>query len=184
MHLDVCNWLCAGRFGLGWAHDAISFACHMFMHSHAYVLSFHYILIYLNSLGLFWLSFSPFLSLLFTLVCEWHQKVSLLRPRTLFILGHRLLLILSPLLFGFMIRMPERTSCRTSLDKAFIQNTESSCQTSPTLTYPLSFTVGVRSHCVTSRSPVLQCWSRSSTPTCIDWILLYLIFILAFEVRA
>ena len=30
--LDVCNWLCAGKFGLGRAHDAISFACHMFMH--------------------------------------------------------------------------------------------------------------------------------------------------------
>ena len=30
--LDVCNWLWAGRIGLGWAHNAISFACHMFMH--------------------------------------------------------------------------------------------------------------------------------------------------------
>ena len=30
--LDVCNWLCVGRFGLGWAHNAISFVCHMFMH--------------------------------------------------------------------------------------------------------------------------------------------------------
>ena len=30
--LDMCNWLCVSRIGLGWAHDAISFACHMFMH--------------------------------------------------------------------------------------------------------------------------------------------------------
>ena len=57
--------LCADRFGLGWAHDEFIFACHMFMHSHAYVPSILYILIYL----LFWyfsdylplfLSFSPF----------------------------------------------------------------------------------------------------------------------------
>ena len=27
---DFC--LCADRFGLGWAHDAICFACHMFIH--------------------------------------------------------------------------------------------------------------------------------------------------------
>ena len=26
------NWLCAGRIGLGWAHDAFYIACHMFMH--------------------------------------------------------------------------------------------------------------------------------------------------------
>ena len=63
MHLDVCNWLCTDRFGLGWAHDAIFFACHMFMHSNAYILYFHYILIYSNCLGLFWLFFSPSLSL-------------------------------------------------------------------------------------------------------------------------
>ena len=39
-------------------------------------------------------------------------------------------------------------------------------QTSPTLTFPLSFTVGNGSHCVTSRSHVLSCLSRSFTPTC------------------
>ena len=35
--------LCAGRFGLGRAHDAFIFACHMFMHFHAYVPSSFYI---------------------------------------------------------------------------------------------------------------------------------------------
>ena len=40
--LDVYNWLCAGKIGLSWAHDAISFACHMFMHPHAYVLLCQY----------------------------------------------------------------------------------------------------------------------------------------------
>ena len=63
--LDVYNWLCAGRIGLGWAHDAISFAYHMFMHPHAYVLLFSLYLLYLNCLELFWLSLSsPSLSCL------------------------------------------------------------------------------------------------------------------------
>ena len=38
--------LCAGRFGLGWAHDVFKFVCHMFMHFHAYVPSIFYILLY------------------------------------------------------------------------------------------------------------------------------------------
>ena len=54
---------------------------------------------------------------------------------------------------------------RTSLDEAFIRNAKSFCRTLSTLTFPLSFTVGDGSHCVTSRSPVLSCLSRSSTPT-------------------
>ena len=52
------------------------------------------------------------------------------------------------------------------LDTAFIQNAKSFWQTSPTLTYSMSFIVGVGSHCVTSRSHVLSCLSRSFTPTC------------------
>ena len=54
----------------------------------------------------------------------------------------------------------------------------------PTLTFPLSFTVGDRSHCVTSRSHALSCLSRSSTPTCTGLIVQYLSFSLTFEVRA
>ena len=122
--------------------------------SHAYVLSFQYIFIYLNCFRTFLsVSFSPPLSLVYV-SASWHQNVSLLRPRTLFVPGHPLRLILLLLLFGSVIRMPERTSRRTSLDEAFIQNAKSFCQTSPTPTYPLSFTVGVGSHCVTSRSPI------------------------------
>ena len=34
--------LCADRFGLGWAHDAFSFACHMFMHFPCIHTSFQY----------------------------------------------------------------------------------------------------------------------------------------------
>ena len=69
MHLDVCNWLCTGRIGLGWAHDTFYIACHMFMHSHAYVLSLQYILIYLNCFWDFSDCLSLSLSLLFALIC-------------------------------------------------------------------------------------------------------------------
>ena len=69
------------------------------------------------------------------------------------------------------------------LDEAFIRNAKSFCQTSPTLTYPLSFTIGIGSHCVTSRSLVHPCLFRSSTPTCMDLIIQYLSLLLAFEVR-
>ena len=115
-------------------------------------------------------------------LCDW-VSLLLIRPRTLFIPGHRLLLILPLLLFSSMIRMPERTSRRNFLKEVFIRNAELFCRTSPTLTYPLSFTVGVESHCVTSRSPVHLCWFRSFTPTCMDLILQYLPFILAFDVH-
>ena len=139
-----------------------SFACHMFMHSHAYVLFFQYILIYLNYYETFLsVSFSLPHSLVYVNV-SWHQNVNLLRPGTLFVPGHFLLLLIPPpLLFGSMMNMPERTSRRTFLDEAFIRNAKSFCRTSPTLTYPLSFTVGVGSHCVTSRSLVHPCLFRS-----------------------
>ena len=114
---------------------------------------------------------------------QWHRNIDLLRPGTVFVLGHRLLLILPPLLFDSVMRMPERTSWRTFLDEVFIQNAESFCQILPTLTYPMSFTIGVGSHCVTSRSHVLLCKSKSFTPTCMDLILQYLPFILAFDVH-
>ena len=53
-----------------------------------------------------------------------------------------------------------------------------------TLTFPLSFIVGNGSHCVTSRSLVLSCLSRSFTPTCMRLIVQYLFSSLAFEVHA
>ena len=55
---------------------------------------------------------------------------------------------------------------RTFLDETFIQNAKSFCRTLSTSTFPLSFTVGDGSHCVTSQLPVLLCLSRSFTPTC------------------
>ena len=119
------------------------------------------------------------------LVRRWHRNVNLLRPRTLCVLGPLLhLLILLLLLFGSLMRMPERNYRRTFLDAVFIWNVESFWWTSSTLTYPMSFIVEVGSHYVTSRSLILPCWSRSFTPTCMELILQYLSFILTFEVRA
>ena len=147
----MLNCLCTSRFRLGWACDAFYFAHHILMHFHAYVPYIQYIFVYLNCLLLFWLSLSsPSLSLSFTLMRQWHRNVNLPRPETLFVPGHRLLLILPLLLFGSVMRMPERTSRKTFLDEVFIRNAESFWWTSPTLTYLMSFTVGVGSHCVTS----------------------------------
>ena len=112
-----------------------------------------------------------------------HPNTSLLRLRTLFVSGHPLLLIIHFFLSDSVMRRPNRTSLRTSLDEALIRNAKSFCRTSPTLTYPLSFTVGVGSHCVMSWSLVHPCLSRTFTPTCMDLIIQYLFLLLAFEVR-
>ena len=154
------------------------------MHPHAYVLFFQYIYYIWNVLGIFWLSLSLLLSSVCVSLCLWHLNASLLCPKTLFVLGHPLRLILLLLISNSVIRMHERTSWRTFLDEVFIWNAKSFWWTSSTLTYPLSFTVGVGSHYVTSQSLFLPCWSKSFTSTCMELILQYLFFLLTFEVRA
>ena len=66
--------LCAGRIGLGWAHDAISFACDMFMHFPCIHSPLSNILVIWTILEIFWLSpsFPPFV--LFTLVVSMAPK--------------------------------------------------------------------------------------------------------------
>ena len=60
MHLNVCNWLCADRIGLGIAHDAFYIACHMFMHFPCIRSFFSIYLLYLNCVGTFLIvSLSP-----------------------------------------------------------------------------------------------------------------------------
>ena len=44
----MLNYLCAGKFGLDWAHNDITIARHMLMHLHAYVPYIQSISIYLN----------------------------------------------------------------------------------------------------------------------------------------
>ena len=92
--------------------------------------------------------------------------VSPLQLGTLFVPVPLHLLILLLFLFGSVMMMPTRHSQRTFLDAAFILNAKSFWRTSLTPTFPLSFIVGNGSHCVTSRSHVLSCLSRSFTPTC------------------
>ena len=65
---DMCNWLCAGRIGLGWAHNAISFAYHMFMHSPCICTLFSIYLLYLNCFGTFLIVSLSLTLFLFTLV--------------------------------------------------------------------------------------------------------------------
>ena len=150
--------------GLDWAKPMMQFTLHVTcscipMHMFFLFTIFRYIWTALDFFNCLFLplSLSLSLSLLFTLVRQWHQNISLLRSETFFILGHRLLLIQSFLLFDSKMRMPKKTSRRTFLDEVFIQNAKSFFRTSPTLTYPLSFIVMVGSHYVMSRSPVHPC---------------------------
>ena len=121
-----------------------------FMHTYLQVL----ILLYIVLLVLFCMSLFLPLSF-FWLVASWHLNENPLRPRTLFVLGHLLPLTLLHLTFGSVMRRLLRISLRTFLDKAFIRNAKSSYQIFLILTYPLSSTVGVRSHCVVPRSLAL-----------------------------
>ena len=173
----------AGRFGLGWAHDAFNVACHMFMHFSCIHTNFCFYHLILSYLVLFCMSLSLFLSL----VALWHLNENLLCPKTLFVLGHLLLLpplILLFLMSGFVMIKPVRTFQRTSHDEAFIQNAKSFYRIFLILTFPLSSTIGVGSHCVASRSLVPPWSYRSFTPIYIDSIIQYLILSLVFEVHA
>ena len=142
--------------------DLAEFMMHLYLHvtcscifMHTYLqVSIFFILYLLGAFLTFFLSLSLSLSLSFTLVTSWHLHVNPLCPGTLFVPRHLLLLrlFLTPLhlAYGSVIRRPNQTSRRTFHDVAFIRNVKSFCQISLTLTYPLSSTVGVRSHYVAS----------------------------------
>ena len=126
----------------------------MFMHLSCIHTNIFSILLILNCLVLFCLSLS--LSF-FRLVALWHLNGSLLRLGTLFTPGHLLLLpllIILHLTSSSVMIKPVRTFQRTFLDVAFIQNAKSSFQIFSILTFPLSSTVGVGSHCVAFESLV------------------------------
>ena len=140
---------CYVLVGLDWADPMMFLNLHVicsciFMHTYLHFLLFLYILCwYFSDCFSLSLSLHSCVSLLL-----WHLNANLLR------LGHLLPLTLHHPLFGFVMRTLERTSWRTFVNETFIQNVMSFCQTFLTLTYPLSFTVGVGSHFVTSRSLV------------------------------
>ena len=148
---------CCVPVGLDWAKPMMFLLLHVTCSCilHAYVsilfLSHRFLTVWCFSTCLT-LSFS-----FFQLVTLWHLNENLLHPRTLFVLGH--LLLLSPLIlllfmFGSVTIKPVRTFRRTSHDAAFIRNAKSFYRIVPILTFPLSSTVGVGSHYVASRSLV------------------------------
>ena len=144
--------------GLDWTEPMILLLLHVTCSCifHAYVPSF----ISIFDIDMCWcFSACFFLSLFLSLVALWHLNGNLLHLRTLFVQG--LLLLLPPLIIlhltscSMMIK-PVRTFQITSHDVSFFRNAKSFYRTSPILTFPLSSTIGVRSHCVASRSPVLS----------------------------
>ena len=154
-------------------------------HVHAYVPYWFYLLILNMFSTLLILSLS--LSLSLTLVASWHLNVNPFHPRTFFVSGYLLLLLLlTPLHLtnSSVMRRPNRTSQRTFHNEAFIWNSKSFCQIFLTLTYPLSSTVRVRSHYVASQSRALPWSYKSSNPICTDLIILYPSLSLAFRVYA
>ena len=70
----MLNYLCAGRIGLDWAHDAISFAYHLFMHSPCIHTLFSIYLLYLNCFGTFLIVSLSLPLFLFTLVVSMAPK--------------------------------------------------------------------------------------------------------------
>ena len=129
----------------------------MFMHSPCIRTLFSIYLLYLNCFGTFLIVSLSLPLVLFTLVMSMAPKRKSTSSQNPLCFGARLLLILLLLIFGSVMRMRERTSRRNFFDKVFIRNVESFWRTSPTLTFPLSFTIGDGSHYVMSRSLVHPC---------------------------
>ena len=117
---------------------------------HTFISLYSYILM---CLVLFCMSLFLPLSF-FWLVASWHLNENPLHPKSLFVLGYLLLLTLHLLMYSSVMIKPKRTFRGTFVGEAFIRNTKSSYWIFLILTYPLSFTVGVGGHYVTSRSLV------------------------------
>ena len=164
--------------GLDWAKSMMFLLLHVTCSCifHAYIPSFSFFW-YFCWLVLFCFSLS-----LSRIVCAWHPSANPLRPKTLFVPGHLLLLILLLFTFSSMMRRPVRTSQRTFLNVAFIRNARSFFLTSPILIYPLSLTIGVGNPFVISQSTVPPWSYKSFTAICTDLITPYLVFSLLFEV--
>ena len=146
--------------GLDWAEPMILFILHVTcscIPMHTFFPSNIFFDIFWTILRLFLFSFLSLPLSIYVSLLLWHLNVNVLCPETLFVPRHPLLLTLLVSLSGSMMRRPNRTSLRTFLDETFILDAKSSCQTSPTPTYPLSSIVGDGGHCVTPRSLVHPC---------------------------
>ena len=140
MHLDVClNVENCVLFGLDWVEPMMPFllARHMFMHSSCIRTLFSFLLLVLCCDYVFCFSLSLSLS---QIDCTWHPSANPLRLRTLFVLGH-LLLILLLFISRFVMRRPVSTSRRTSPIVVFIRNATWFYRTFPILLYPFSFII-------------------------------------------
>ena len=144
---------CCVLVGLDWAKPMLFLSFHVTCSSifHAYVPSFIFILILICVGAFLRVSFSLFF---FRLVALLHLNKNPFYPKTLFILGHLLLLTQLFLTYGSVMIKLVKTFWRTSHDEAFILSAKLLYRTFPILTFPLSSTVKVRSHCVASRSLV------------------------------
>ena len=169
--------------GLDWVEPMMQLclARHMFMHfSCTHILSFPFF-------SLLWWCFSVCLPLSLSLSLSWidsawHPSAIPLPLRTLFILGH-LLLILLLFMFSSLMKRPKRTSRRTSPHVVFIQSATWFYWTFMILLYPLSFTIGDGNLYVRYPWVVLPWSFRSSTPRCMVLIPLYLSLLCAFKVH-
>ena len=171
----------AGRIELGWAHDVFIIAYHTFMHFSCIRTS----LFYHIDIDCVWFS-SACLSLsLFLLVSlrmtPKHKSIPSRNP-----LCSRAASSSNPTPSSvwFLDEKACQDFSRTFLEMGFIQNTKSSFRIFPIETFPLSSTVGVGSLFITSRTLVPPWSYMSFTLICTNFITLYLISSLAFEVRA
>ena len=140
-------------------------------HVNAYFMhSYHFFSFYL-------LCYDYVLSLSLSRIdCTWHPSANLIQLRTLFIssLHHLLTFPFLYFMFGSIMRRPTRTSLRTFLSVAFIRSAMWFCWTSPTLLYPMSFTLKDGNLSVRYLWGVPSCSYRSFTPICMASIPLYL----------
>ena len=155
----------------------------MFMHFPYICTSFHIFFLLWTVLELFWLYLSFPSLFLFMLVVFMAPKGKSTPARNPLHSGASSFSDYAPLsLSGFVMMMPTRHFWRTFLDEAFIWNAESFWVILLTPTFPLSFIVRNGSLFVMSPSLVVLCWFKSSTPTCTELTIPYLISLLVSEV--
>ena len=152
MHYRCVLYLlhCCVLLGLDWVELMMFLSLHVtcsciFMHTY---LQF-FIFLYIDVVSAFLLvSLSP--SLFLSVSCFMAPKRKSIPSQNP--LPSKVILLL--LTYGSVMIKPGRTLRRTFLDKAFIRNAKSFYQIFSILTFPLSSSVAVGSHCVASRSLV------------------------------
>ena len=175
--------MCASRIGLGWAHDAFTFACHMLMHFSC-IHTFIYLYFLYWSMSVL---FNVFLSLSLSFVsCSMAPKQKSTSSRYSLHSGASSSSSLADYTPSH-VRFCDDKARKDFSDNFSQHGIHSKCQVVLSdfliLTFPLSTTVEVGSHYMASRSPVLPWSYRNFTPTCTDSTILYLILSLAFEIR-